>query len=74
MRDFLANLELSLEKEPRKVVIAYYNCLHRSILDSCSLLDYFYGFKTLTGLDIGFWRTRDLRLSPVRDDTRVRLH
>lgn len=57
MRDFLANLKLSLESEPRTVVIVYHNCVHRSILDSCNWLAPVREFRTLSGLCVAFWRT-----------------
>lgn len=58
MRDFLSNLSLSLEREPRSVTIIYYNCVHRDLLDSCSWLEPLNEFGTLCGLRVALWRGR----------------
>ncbi|HUY14104.1 MAG TPA: class I SAM-dependent methyltransferase [Terriglobia bacterium] len=57
MRDFLSNLNLSLEREPRNVRVVYYNCVHRSLLDSCGWLEPFHEFRTSSGLSVAFWRS-----------------
>jgi hypothetical protein len=57
LRDFLANLELSVLQHPRRVRIVYYNPLHESALKETGWLNLQEEFSTLSGLHVTFWES-----------------
>ena len=57
LHDFLANLELSVLHDPRRVRLVYYNSLHESVLKESGWLNMQDEFKTLSGLHVTFWES-----------------
>jgi SAM-dependent methyltransferase len=58
LRDFLANLETSISRDPRKVTLVYYNPVHESVLKASGWLSKSDEFNTLSGLRLTFWKSR----------------
>jgi SAM-dependent methyltransferase len=57
LRDTLKNIERSIIKNHRKIVIVYYNDVHKDILESLGWLSNYYSFNTfISGLNVSFWR------------------
>jgi precorrin-6B methylase 2 len=57
LRDFLANLETSVSRTPRKVMVVYYNSLHESILKASGWLKKYDEFNTFSGQHVTFWES-----------------
>jgi len=57
LRDFLANLETSISRDPRKVTVVYYNSAHESVLKESGWLNKSDEFNTLSGLRVTFWKS-----------------
>jgi SAM-dependent methyltransferase len=56
LRDFLANLETSIARNPRKLRLVYYNSAYESILEASGWLQKFDEFNTRGGLRVTFWK------------------
>lgn len=54
----LANIELSLATNPRRIRIIYYNSVCSDIFDSTPWLRRYSAFKTMNGLDVAFYESR----------------
>lgn len=53
----LRNLERSLERDPRRLTLVYYNALHEEVLDACLWLERYHVLPTFSGVPISFWRS-----------------
>jgi SAM-dependent methyltransferase len=67
LRDFLANLETSISRDPRKVTLVYYNSVHESILKASGWLNKSDEFSTLSGLRVTFWKSCGGCCVPLRE-------
>ncbi len=57
LRDFLANLETSISRDPRKVKVVYYNPIHESVLKASGWLTKFDEFSTWSGVRVTYWKS-----------------
>jgi SAM-dependent methyltransferase len=57
LRDFLANLETSISRDPRKVKVVYYNPIHESVLQASGWLTKFDEFSTWSDVRVTFWKS-----------------
>jgi len=53
----LRNLERSLERDPRRLTLVYYNALHEGLFDACSWLERYHELPTFSGVPVSFWRS-----------------
>ena len=60
LRDVIVNIKNSLLRNPRRIIIVYYNAIHEDILKSCEWLQMFYLFYTATGRRVSFWRNHSV--------------
>jgi precorrin-6B methylase 2 len=58
MRDVLKSIERSLNDDPRKITIVYYNATLDHVLRAAPWLEYIRELKTLTGFPISFFVNR----------------
>jgi predicted RNA methylase len=58
LREVLNNLRRSLAANPRKATIVYYNAVHEWLFSAEAWLEKFCEFKTFSGMNVTFWRTR----------------
>ena len=71
LRDFLANLETSISRDPRKVKVVYYNPIHESVLKASGWLTKFDEFSTWSGVRVTYWKSCRAALAPTIPRSRL---
>lgn len=62
MRDVIGNIQRSLSRNPRAIIIVYYNALYELALETGGWLERYHHFDTAGGLRVSFWRNRRLEV------------